>query len=278
MQMPKYPKIHRVGLLFAILACFSAGSAWGQEQKFSYTPSSAIDQQISRAEQEAEESVSLSAERIIQIARDEVGLLLQIKKAVVRRAYEQGRILDPENLTDDAVFRLIREDQNARVIATHEIVERGYVKAKPDRIELARTLPCRQQQPLITESPMTKEGVEPLTPQKTQEESYWLKHESDSDCDLTPYIPYGMMQPSYMQPQTTGAPSQQQQYPNSPFMRPQYQQQQQLPPQQVPQSPFSVPQQQYPWPNAPQTTPPNGANRQLQMAQMQLEDHFGMDS
>lgn len=273
-----YVPSHCIRFVLSILACFaiSIGLAVGQQQKFSYTPSSALDQESSRAEQEAEETVSLSAERIIKIARDEVGLLLQIKKAIVRRAYEQGRILDPENLTDDAVFRLIREDQNIRVIATHEIVERGYVKAKPDRTELARTLPCRQQQPVITESPAGKEQIEPLAASRTQEQTYWLKHENDSDCDLAPYVPYGTMQPSFMQPQTTGGPSQQQ-YPPSPYLRQQYPQQQ-VPQQQVPQSPFSFPQQQYPWQNTPQTPPSNRMNRQLQMAQMQLEDHFGMDT
>jgi len=36
-------------------------------------------------------------------------LLLQVKKALVRKAYEQGRLLDPRDLTDDSLFNLVRE-------------------------------------------------------------------------------------------------------------------------------------------------------------------------
>lgn len=249
---------------------------WSQQLRPPYASSTAISQSDSRAEQDAEETVSLSAERIIKIVRDEVGLLLQIKKAIVRKAYEQGRILDPENLTDDAVFRLLREDQGVRVIATQEIVGRGYVRAKPDKTELTRTLPCRQQQqPVITESPATsKEQLDSLSPAKTQEQTYWLRHENDSDCDLIPYLPNGMAQPMYMQPLKTQTPSQQQ-YPISPYLQPQYPQQPNL------QQPFSYPQypqQQNPFQTPPQTAPSTGLSRQLQMTQMQSQDHFGMDS
>lgn len=83
--------------------------------------STAIDQADSRAEQEAEQMVSLSADKITQILESEAGLLLQVKKAIVRKAFEQGRILDPNDLTDDALYRLIREDQNVRVIATRRL-------------------------------------------------------------------------------------------------------------------------------------------------------------
>src|SRR5580658_10802567 len=137
----------------AVLLCigmvFSA-TAWSQ-QPAPYSRSTAIDQANSRAEHEAEQMVSLSADRILFILRDEPGLLLQIKKALVRKAFEQGRILNPDDLTDDALFSLIRHDDNIRVIATHEIVDRSYIKAKPTREELARNLPCRQPLPASTD-------------------------------------------------------------------------------------------------------------------------------
>src|ERR1700683_2055880 len=129
-------------VLLGMALTFSA-TAWSQ-QPAAYSRSTAIDQKNSRAEHEAEQMVSLSADRILFILRDEPGLLLQIKKALVRKAFEQGRILDPNDLTDDALFNLIRADDNIRVIATHEIVDRAYIKAKPTREELARDLPCRQ--------------------------------------------------------------------------------------------------------------------------------------
>jgi protein involved in polysaccharide export with SLBB domain len=249
---------------------FSA-AAWSQ-QPASYSHSTAIDQANSRAEHEAEQMVSLSADRILTILRQEPGLLLQVKKALVRKAFDQGRILDPNELTDDALFTLIRQDDNIRVIATHEIVDRSYIKAKPTREELARNLPCREAMPPGTEmlaakqpdqSPASANANTKRPP--SQEEEYWLKHENDSDCDLTQYLPYGTAlypgQQQYMQ-----SPSQQQ-YPAS-----QYPSQQRYPQQQYPQ-------QQYPPSQVPQQSPTTDYRRQLQMTQGQpSQGYFGMDS
>src|SRR5580692_4580277 len=127
--------------LCVVLGC--SGLVWGQQPRLSYTPSTAIGQANSRAEQEAEQMVSLSADKITQILQDEAGLLLQVKKALVRKAFEQGRILDPNDLTDEALFRLLREDDSIRVIATREIVDRSYIRALPTRDEVARNLPCK---------------------------------------------------------------------------------------------------------------------------------------
>jgi protein involved in polysaccharide export with SLBB domain len=92
----------------------------------------------SRAEQEAEQKVSLSPEKIIQVLQDQPGLLLKVKKMLVRRAFEQGRILDSTDLTDDAFFRLLWEDESARILATQEIEDREYLQTKPTREEAAR--------------------------------------------------------------------------------------------------------------------------------------------
>jgi len=118
------------------LALAFCSLGWSQQPRLSYTPSTAIDQTDSRAEKDAEQMVSLSADKIIAILREETGLLLEVKKALVRKAFEQGRILDPKDLTDDALFRIIREDESIRIIATREIEERSYIKAKPTREEL----------------------------------------------------------------------------------------------------------------------------------------------
>ena len=90
----------------------------------------------SRAEQAAEQQVALSPEKIIELLRQEPGLLLQVKKMLVRKAYEQGRILDPEDLTDEALFQLLHEDHKICVLATREIEDRAYVRAKPTVEEL----------------------------------------------------------------------------------------------------------------------------------------------
>lgn len=95
-----------------------------------------LQSEINRAAQEAEQRVSLSAVAITQILRNEPGLLLAVKKALVRKAYEQGRILDPADLTDEALFQLLQEDNNVRILATREIEDRRYVRVKPTTREL----------------------------------------------------------------------------------------------------------------------------------------------
>jgi protein involved in polysaccharide export with SLBB domain len=253
-----------------VLACCAL--TWSQQQRLSYTPSTAIDQANSRAEQEAEQLVSLSADKITRILGDEPGLLLQVKKALVRKAFEQGRILDPNDLTDDALFRLVREDQNVRVIATREIEDRSYIRAKPTREELARSLPCQRpssisDQALAKQQP-TQAELSDAKRVRSQEEAYWLKHEGDLDCYLTQYLPYGTAQSLSEQPQSTQSPFPPQ-YPAARYP------QQQYPQQNYPQEPS--PQQQYPS-QTPQQGPSTDYRRQLEMTQMQSGDYYGMDS
>ena len=57
-----------------------------------YSPSYRPVNAKSRAEQEAEQRVALSADKIIDLLRQEPGLLLEAKRILVRKAYEQGRI------------------------------------------------------------------------------------------------------------------------------------------------------------------------------------------
>jgi protein involved in polysaccharide export with SLBB domain len=231
---------------------FSA-TAWSQQSP-AYNRSTAIDQADSRAEQEAERMVSLSADTILSILRQEPGLLLQVKKTLVRKAFEQGRILDPKDLTDEALFRIIRQDDNIRILVTREIEDRSYVRAKPTREELAQNLPCRQ--PLLA-------GSEALAKQtdQSQEDVYWLRHYSDLDCYLTQYLPPGAAQSLNWRPQ---APSQQQ----SPAAR--------------------YPEQQYSQPESPQPTypptqtppgPSTDYRRQLELTETQpSQGYFGMES
>lgn len=96
----------------------------------------AVEVSQSRAEEEAEQMVSLSAEDIIVILQKEPGLLLEVKKLLVRKAYEQGRILDPQDLTDEALYRVIARDENVRVLVTREIEDREYIRVKPTKEEL----------------------------------------------------------------------------------------------------------------------------------------------
>jgi protein involved in polysaccharide export with SLBB domain len=121
----------------------------------------------SRAERQAAELVSMSADKILEIFRDAPGLVLAFKRALVLKAYEQGRLLDPESLTDDAVFDLVRTDGNIRVLATQEIEKRSYVRAKPTEEEL------RQSSRRNVGSDATVAANEDLAKAPITEKEYW---------------------------------------------------------------------------------------------------------
>ena len=144
-----------------------------------YSSSSAIRSRTqSRAEVEAEERVSLSPETILQTLQQEPGLLLQVKKILVRKAYEQGRLLDPADLTDAAVFRLVSDDENVRILATQEIEKRFYIRPKPTREEMEQDQLMSAQTGLSQSAPMS--GNPANTPQATsnnQEDAYWQRYQ-----------------------------------------------------------------------------------------------------
>ncbi|MGO9433212.1 MAG: SLBB domain-containing protein, partial [Terracidiphilus sp.] len=141
-----------------------------------YGRTRALDESHSQAERQAEQTVSLSAERLIALLQKETGLLLEVKKALVRKAFEQGRILDPKELTDEALFRLLREDENIRVLATQEVSKRMYIRALPTQDERRRELALHG--PTM---PTQEAGATPETSDKThvpsQEERYWSDQE-----------------------------------------------------------------------------------------------------
>jgi protein involved in polysaccharide export with SLBB domain len=147
----------RIAGLSATLVVFIASTALAQ-----------IPQQTgSLLDRVADEQVFLSTEKILEILRAETGLLLEFKKTLVRKAYEQGKYLDPQDLTDDAVFRLVHDDVNIRVLATREIESRGYIRALPTHDEMER-------------SRIRKiDGAPQLSPKdtKSQEQAYWATHE-----------------------------------------------------------------------------------------------------
>ena len=159
----------------------------------------------SRAQQAAEESVSLSPDKIIELLRQEPGLLLQVKRMLVREAYEQGRILDPEDLTDDALYQLLREDHTVCVLATREIEARSYVRAKPTQEEIELQLEMDRRYAVARTATAPGQGSEQKGAQKAvnQEDSYWEKH----DFDLQPYrVPVQGTEPSKNVPPTPLVP------------------------------------------------------------------------
>src|SRR5437667_6931803 len=226
------------GAKLAALLLALAVPAWTQTRS-AYERSTAIEQSNSRAQNAADDLVSLSAEKIISLLREETGLLLEVKKLLVRKAYEQGRLLDPEDLTDEALFQLVRDDLKIRVLITREVEDRYYVRPKPTRDELER----RQlyAQPATTApvrtgvTPIDKGQIQPKQAEanQSQEETYWAKHEDDL-TDLNQYLELYQQQPSSAQQSTYGQQSvaPQRTYPQGPYASPSN-----LPPQATPQNP-----------------------------------------
>jgi protein involved in polysaccharide export with SLBB domain len=131
-------------------------------------------------EQRLANQVTLSAEKIIEILRDEPGLTVEVKKALVKKAYEQGKLLDPESLTDSVLYGLINEDNNVRIIATNQILDRLYVQAKPTKEELEHG-----RYPL--ETPGKEEA-----PAGNQERRYWdnwekQRQKAEAERKAAPY-------------------------------------------------------------------------------------------
>jgi protein involved in polysaccharide export with SLBB domain len=162
-------------------------------------PSPASETAMSRAEREAEQQVSLSADKIIAILREEPGLLLEVKKTLVRKAYEQGRLLDPEDLTDEALFRLIGRDGNIRVLITREIEDREYVRVKPTREELEREQQRKAAQTLAASAAQEEADRKAG---KSQEDTYWSRHDRDLQNVVPPASAAPIPQPQQPTPQS----------------------------------------------------------------------------
>src|SRR6185437_15918361 len=190
-------------LMSAILVCLiSAGMLSAQTQNQRYDTESMSAK--SRAEQAAEQQVALSPEKIIELLRQEPGLLLQVKKMLMRKAYEQGRILDPEDLTDDALFQLLHEDHNICVLATREIEDRAYVRAKPRLEEIQQQRERDQRVGLskaVTPETQKPEGAAPTL--SSQEATYWAKHDGSTEEGRTGQPQF---QPQQAQPASPSVP------------------------------------------------------------------------
>ncbi len=141
----------------------TAPAASGTARTPNQSPDSGVPYAARRA---AAEQVSLSAEKIIEILKQEPGLLLEVKRDLVEKAYEQGRILEPEDLTDEAFFDLIHNSVQARILATHEIEDRYYIHALPTRAER-----------LSGQYRSTEKPGQPIPPSADQEQIYWAQHD-----------------------------------------------------------------------------------------------------
>lgn len=66
-------------------------------------------------------SSALPADDIIAALRQSPKLLQQVKDDVVQKAQEQGRTIDPDDLTDESLFQMIRDDRSVRLQAAREV-------------------------------------------------------------------------------------------------------------------------------------------------------------
>jgi len=170
----------RMAILALLVSFFVVGGfvVCGSAQDLPiYGRTRAIDESRSQAEWQAEQTVSLSAEKLISLLQKETGLLLEVKKLLVRRAFDQGRILESKDLTDEALFRLLREDENIRVLATQEVMKRRYIQALPTREERQReaslcvsSIPSTQGE---SSTPETSDKTGNASPKPSKEDRYW---------------------------------------------------------------------------------------------------------
>jgi protein involved in polysaccharide export with SLBB domain len=171
---PRLPSPRAAILPFLLILCTALVAA---QDSPVYSRTRAIDESHSQAARQAEQDVSLSAEKLIALLQRETGLLLEVKKLLVRKAFEQGRILDPQDLTDEALFRLLRQDETIRVLATQEVSKRLYIRALPTREEREResAMPMnadtlKMAQPDKLPSAASAQGL-------SQEDRYWAQQD-----------------------------------------------------------------------------------------------------
>ncbi len=181
-----FPTFFALALLSIISSTYALGFRSAAEPESQRTQST--------ADKLAAEEVSLSADKILEIMKNEVGLMLEFKRTLVRKTYEQGRYLDPDDLTDDAVFELIRSDAKIRALATREIEARGYIRALPRQndSDLARIHKIQG----VPEAPA---GTI-----KSREQAFWATHE------VAPPIEYSAPStttPAQPQPQPAQPPA-----------------------------------------------------------------------
>jgi len=182
----------RVAVLFGVALTVPLSSS--AQTKDPYSPAYRPVNTKSRAELDAEQRVALSADKLIDLLRQEPGLLLEAKRVLVRKAYEQGRILDPDDLTDEALFQLLREDQNVRVLVTREIEDRAYIRAKPTREQVERERELNVGNSVPASASQAQNPADLSSKPANKEEAYWQKHDDSA--------------PRYQQSQPESQPSQ----------------------------------------------------------------------
>lgn len=79
---------------------------------------------------------ALDSDVIIQLLTKNPALALEIKRVLIQKAFDQGRLLEQEDLTDAVLYDLIRQELSIRQIATEQIESRHYLELKPTDQEI----------------------------------------------------------------------------------------------------------------------------------------------
>jgi protein involved in polysaccharide export with SLBB domain len=74
---------------------------------------------------------ALTSDVVIELLQSQPALKLQIKRVLIQKALDQGRLLAEEDLGDGDLFQLVRDDLTIRKIASDEIEKRHYVYLRP---------------------------------------------------------------------------------------------------------------------------------------------------
>jgi polysaccharide export outer membrane protein len=71
--------------------------------------------------------VAAPTDKILEILKQEVGLMVELKRLLAQDAGTAGQILEESDLTDEAVAQRLQSDLRARVLATHLLQRYGFL-------------------------------------------------------------------------------------------------------------------------------------------------------
>src|SRR5215472_82172 len=76
--------------------------------------------------------VAASSVQIREVLLIDAGLLVELKRWIAKEASDEGRIVEDQSLTDQAVFDRLDRDQTFRSVATRLLQRYGYLLPKPN--------------------------------------------------------------------------------------------------------------------------------------------------
>jgi protein involved in polysaccharide export with SLBB domain len=139
------PILFRLFLTYAVLLALPASGQTDLTQQQLPSIPQVSSEQLSKAQQAnaripdrlpAVQGVAEDAQTLITILKAEPGLVLHMKKLLIAKAYDMGRLLAESDFSDGDLYKLIEEDENVRTIVTRELEQRGYITIRPSEREV----------------------------------------------------------------------------------------------------------------------------------------------